>query len=556
MLIQTITTIAMGASMALAAQAPDFSVSLKSVKNSLELTASPPANHHVNIQAPMFVSAGTDKTKPAKATEQKVLFRLHNNGPAEYRVTLYLCDDKKTFCEKHEVSAKWESKAGTPGPAEPVSTSKTESGEPVSKPAAKKTHGFFVNDPEKALALAREKNLPILIDFFGIWCPPCNMLDEKVFPSSEFQNAAKNFVKLKVDADAEVSWDLKSRYKVGGYPTIVLASADGDEIGRIVGYRPKAEFAKELKRAWAERENTFSKLKDKADNGDASAAERVGHIYFERGDHEQARAYLAKSGRKSEKLYSAEIALLKDENETLSKINEANQAFPGTVDSIERHAKAAELLESRGDSAGHASHLKTAIETARKLIKAPQRLAGIELTAADLWAMIAQFEEALKNEAAAKKAWASAAAEYKKELSRFGVKGSDSERGYNLEYAYCLWKSGDSAKAEQIYQKLERRYPQEFTFYFGHARMKFELKQLEEAKRLALKAKHYSYGDNNLRVVQLLAKIYEAQGQKQEGLAVIRETLSKAVKPTDESIRTHRYVKQLKDLEDQLSKTL
>ena len=42
-------------------------------------------------------------------------------------------------------------------------------------------NGFLVNQPEEALRLAQKEKRPLLIDFFGIWCPPCNELDQEVF---------------------------------------------------------------------------------------------------------------------------------------------------------------------------------------------------------------------------------------------------------------------------------------------------------------------------------------------------------------------------------------
>jgi len=60
-----------------------------------------------------------------------------------------------------------------------------------------------------------------------------------------YQNAdvialTKNLVNVKVDA--EVDTLVAQKYKVNGYPTIILANADGSEIDRIWGYAPPEEF--------------------------------------------------------------------------------------------------------------------------------------------------------------------------------------------------------------------------------------------------------------------------------------------------------------------------
>src|ERR1700735_4565692 len=99
----------------------------------------------------------------------------------------------------------------------------------------------FQTDSDKTFSKARKEGKPVLIDFFGIWCPPCNELDETVFETAGFLTKAKAFVLLRVDADAKQSWKLKHRYKIGGYPTIVFTNPSGKEIYRFVGYRSAKE---------------------------------------------------------------------------------------------------------------------------------------------------------------------------------------------------------------------------------------------------------------------------------------------------------------------------
>ena len=86
----------------------------------------------------------------------------------------------------------------------------------------------------------------MVIDFFGIWCPPCNELDEQVFSQKSFAHSSSRFVRLKLDVDSPISWELKSKYHVTGYPTVVFASADGDEISRIIGFRALQDFLAEM----------------------------------------------------------------------------------------------------------------------------------------------------------------------------------------------------------------------------------------------------------------------------------------------------------------------
>jgi hypothetical protein len=83
--------------------------------------------------------------------------------------------------------------------------------------------------------------------------------------------------------------------------------------------------------------------------------------------------------------------------------------------------------------------------------------------------------------------------------------------------------------------------------------MELELKKLDEANGLAGKALEFSYGDNRLRAVHLLARILKGQGRAAEGRALIEKALATAALPKDESVRTHRYVKNLRELQKQLN---
>src|SRR4051812_3386280 len=76
---------------------------------------------------------------------------------------------------------------------------------------------------------------------------------------------------------------------------------------------------------------------------------------------------------------------------------------------------------------------------------------------------------------------------------------SPTERGYQLELAYALGKSGDYDAADKIFSRLEKAYPEEFTFFFAHAGMKQRQGRISEAEKLASEALRYSYGDNRLR---------------------------------------------------------
>lgn len=531
--ISTVAALLAGSSL-LAAQAPDFT--LKSDQSTV--VATPPIGHHFNIQAPMLLefAATHKKLKPTKATERQITFRLSSFNEA-YTVALFLCDDAKTYCEKHQV---------TSGGAHPNSIREPQARAQVKKGTAL---GFILNDPDRALAKARAEKKPLLIDFFGIWCPPCNMLDSEVFPTNEFKGAAKRFILLKLDADADVAWALKSRYKVGGYPTIIFATPDGDEISRIVGFRPARQFVAAINAAWRTRDRSLVALKTAADRGDVAAATTLGRFFLQRDEFETAEKYLEKAGAKTEDLMAARIGLAEEvgsEEKLAETLEQTIKAFPDTPQALERTVRLAELTKRKDVYESTLAQIKA-------ILASPSKLEGHDLTPADLWGMAAEAHEALSQFDAARADYLKAAEEYRNRLEKIGAAGYR-ERGNNLELAYNLWKGGKTAEAEQIYARLAKAYPNEFTFHFNYARMNLAMKKLDHAQSEAKKAFEHSYGDNRLRAGLLLAQISEAQGKPKEGVDFIQQTLKTTPLPTDRALRSYRYVKKLRELEEKLAK--
>lgn len=108
--------------------------------------------------------------------------------------------------------------------------------------SAAQEDGWFTKY-EDAVKVAKEKNLPILADFTGTdWCIWCKRLKAEVFDKDEFKAWAKEkVVLLEVDfprskklADdiKKQNDELKAKFKITGFPTLVYMDAEGQEIGR------------------------------------------------------------------------------------------------------------------------------------------------------------------------------------------------------------------------------------------------------------------------------------------------------------------------------------
>lgn len=106
---------------------------------------------------------------------------------------------------------------------------------------------WYTNYNQAAQA-AQSENKPIVLFFTGSdWCGWCKKIHQEVFSSPDFAQAVGNqFVFVEVDfpmnsqlpADqAQQNANLKQKYGITGYPTIVVLDSRGNFIAET-GYRP------------------------------------------------------------------------------------------------------------------------------------------------------------------------------------------------------------------------------------------------------------------------------------------------------------------------------
>lgn len=103
---------------------------------------------------------------------------------------------------------------------------------------------------DQALLEAKRSNKIVMVDFFTTWCVPCKKLEQTTWHDPtviEWLNA--KCVALKIDAEKET--ELAKRFAIKGYPTILFVKPDGNELGRLVGYRDGKKFIADASNASA-----------------------------------------------------------------------------------------------------------------------------------------------------------------------------------------------------------------------------------------------------------------------------------------------------------------
>lgn len=103
------------------------------------------------------------------------------------------------------------------------------------------TPAGWTTDLEKAFEKAKAEKKAVLVEFTGSdWCPPCIAMRKNVFSKKEFVDAAsKKYILVELDfpngdaAVKEKNQPYAEKYKIEGFPTVILFSAEGKEFTRF-----------------------------------------------------------------------------------------------------------------------------------------------------------------------------------------------------------------------------------------------------------------------------------------------------------------------------------
>jgi len=104
----------------------------------------------------------------------------------------------------------------------------------------------FETDYEAAVKKAAADKKPVFVKFETDWCGPCAVMAKLVFTARDVAEASHGVVCIKVDGDKEKK--LVEKYKVEGYPTLIMLGVDGKEVGRMTGYKGVKEMTEALKK--------------------------------------------------------------------------------------------------------------------------------------------------------------------------------------------------------------------------------------------------------------------------------------------------------------------
>ncbi|TGL71435.1 tetratricopeptide repeat protein [Leptospira kmetyi] len=145
-----------------------------------------------------------------------------------------------------------------------------------------------------AFAKAKADGKPIFIDVYADWCGYCKTLKNEIYPKKEVQLELSKFVALSLDGDTFPN--LKRKYGIKGYPSILFLDRNGSLIDKITGMPDTKMILKLLRGAYARRnlEKEYLDVLSKDPNG-IKANFQVGVYYFEAREYPKAIQFFQKA---------------------------------------------------------------------------------------------------------------------------------------------------------------------------------------------------------------------------------------------------------------------
>ena len=112
---------------------------------------------------------------------------------------------------------------------------------PPGSAAANVDHPFEVTDETLEATLAKYPGVPVLVDCWAEWCPPCRMIAPHLDALARESNGRYVIAKLDVDANQRTA----ARFQTSSIPTLLIFK-NGKLVDRMVGAHPKQAIAAKL----------------------------------------------------------------------------------------------------------------------------------------------------------------------------------------------------------------------------------------------------------------------------------------------------------------------
>ena len=113
---------------------------------------------------------------------------------------------------------------------------------PCAKAERRGPIAWIEDDYAAALACARQKKVPIVLDLWAPWCHTCLSMQTTVFTDPSLAPLADKFVFAAIDTDREANADAVGKFAPSAWPTFYVIGGDETVLARFIGAATLAQF--------------------------------------------------------------------------------------------------------------------------------------------------------------------------------------------------------------------------------------------------------------------------------------------------------------------------
>jgi thiol-disulfide isomerase/thioredoxin len=390
---------------------------------------------------------------------------------------------------------------------------------------------------DAALAQARDRRAPVLVEISAAWCHSCYYMAKNVLVGPDWQRLLHETVVLEVDSDSPQGAQLRERFQIKGVPTYLFLDADGAEIDRILGDLPREKFYDRTQAILA-RGSPLSALAARVKDG-SKDSQKLGRevlmSYVAREDGvagldwweqlpKAARAALEKDPKASLALRRLHFQQAAETGDTAACLSEGAAVLAADLGcdralELARYLQCAKTLEP-DDRTRRLQTQRPALEQFldSKVLRSPPACSDdrdMVLTSSELY-------RALGDSSADRKLLARTIAFNAEQI------GGDlrHDRGRADNQRVFLEQAGRMDELEVLLKKLIAAYPEDYVYANRYARFLADRGQHMMALDFFTRAAQQAYGLNRLRNAEAWATSLLALGRRDEARGVISEALA------------------------------
>jgi thiol-disulfide isomerase/thioredoxin len=109
---------------------------------------------------------------------------------------------------------------------------------------------------------AKEKGLPLVIDFYLDTCVPCKIMEHELRRPDVAKQLGEQFIPVRLNGQMEANKSLVEFLRINSYPTVLFADADGKILGTMIGFNDINKFTDSMQRALAQVANPEWMVRD------------------------------------------------------------------------------------------------------------------------------------------------------------------------------------------------------------------------------------------------------------------------------------------------------